>query len=99
MKLIYTVYLTSILLGILACNTSAEMSAANVYNKNGIRFLYPQSWRVTEDSESSEVRYLHVAGPANAILIIQVYSQHKAVSLSEYANWFSDLARKKLVRL
>ena len=80
---------------VLSCEKKADISSPKFYEKNKVSFSYPKNWRITEDVEETEMRYIFIETPGDAIFIIQIYSKEEALSLSEYAEWSSEEARKQ----
>ncbi len=95
MKISRLIGLVSILIIIASCDRAADVSEPVSYDKAGINFLYPQNWKITDDGELDNIRYVLLESPGDAIFIAQVYLLEDAVSLKEYADWFSDEAIKE----
>lgn len=75
---------------------NAKVNKPKQYSKDGLEFRYPGNWKVTEDVRQADLRYLIVETPGDAILVIQIIPDKLAVSLKEYAQVFSDNARKEM---
>lgn len=89
MKTLQTISLLCILIIIAACEQNADTSKPLNYAKDTISFAYPENWTVTEDKQEDDVRYLFIETPGDAIVLVQIYPIQDAVSLKEYAEWFS----------
>lgn len=76
--------------------SAAEMSSPATYDKDNLSFSYPNDWKVTEDAEEDNVRYLFVENSGDSILIAQIYAKDEAVSLKEYAEWFSSQTQQEV---
>ena len=79
-------YLVIMLFLLVGCGErSARTDNPRSYNKTGIEFKYPRNWKVTEDVQQAEFRYLFVETPGNALLIIQIYSADDALEIQDFA--------------
>ena len=92
LKFIGTILILSL---VASCDRAADVSIPVSYNKKGVNFSYPSNWKITEDDEQNDIRYVLLESPGNAIFIIQVYLSEDAVSIREYAEWFSEEAIKE----
>lgn len=77
------------------CERAADISSPAFYEKQNIRFSHPGNWDVTEDVTQVDIRYLFVESPGDAIFIAQIYKKEDAVSLNEYAKWFSEQSKQE----
>jgi len=93
MKILKILSLFCIIIFIASCERMADTSNPIIYEKNGISFSHPRNWKVTEDEDLIYFRYIIVESPGSALFIAQIYSQQDALSLNEYAEWFSDQAK------
>jgi hypothetical protein len=71
------------------CEKAADISSPAIYKKRSIHFSYPKNWKITEDAEQKDTRYIFIESPGDAIFIIQIYPKQDAISLNEFAEWFS----------
>lgn len=83
------------ILSLFGCEKTADISSPLRYEKQSIRFSYPANWKVTEDVEQSNFRYLFVESPGDALFTAFIYSKQDALSLSEFAAWFSEQAKQE----
>lgn len=90
MKILKFIFLTLALISIVSCEKNADISKPINYSKDGISFAHPGNWKVTEDAHQDDVRFMFIETPGNAIVMIQIYPKQDAVSLNEYAEWFSS---------
>ncbi len=78
-------YLSIILVSMFGCGErSAEIKNSNSYFKSGVSFEYPGNWKITEDVEDDDYRYIFVESPGDAISTIQIYSKRDSFSLLEF---------------
>lgn len=84
-----------IIFSLIGCEKPADISSPMSYEKQNIRFSYPSNWKVTEDVEQEDIRYLFVESPGDAIFLVQIYSKQDAVSLREFSEWFSAQAKQE----
>ena len=87
---------TVLLLGLVGCEKTADISSPVKYEKDNISFSYPKNWKVTEDVVQQEVRYLFVESPGDAMFVAQIYAKPDAVSLSEFVEWFSSHSKEEI---
>ena len=90
MKTLRYISLLFLFIVIAACEKSADTSKPVFYSSNGIAFSHPGNWTVTEDEQQEDVRFIIIESPGNALVMAQIYSIQDAVSLKEYAEWFSS---------
>ncbi len=95
LKLTKIICLISVFVLLVSCEQAADVSVPVTYDQNGIYLQHPKNWKITEDAEQDDVRYMIVESPGDAIFIVQVYLAEDAVSINEYAEWFSDEAIKE----
>lgn len=81
-----------VLLG--GCDNSADIARPSSYQKNGITFSYPGNWDITGEDANGAMRFVIVEGPGNGLFLTQVYPKEQAVSLEEFAKWFSAEAAR-----
>ena len=65
------------------------------YNNAGLEFEYPRNWKVTEDVQQEELRYLFVESPGDALLIIQIFSADDALDIQDFAKSFAQTAKEE----
>ena len=78
------------------CEKSAITDQPKLYSKTGLEFQYPMNWKVTEDAEQADRRYLFVETPGDAILIIMLYSAREAPPVQEFARDFAQSAKQEV---
>lgn len=79
-------------LALAGCEQAADISSPTVYEKNHVGFSFPANWDVSEDATQDGVRHIFVESPGDAIFIALLYPRTDAVSLREFAEWFSAQA-------
>ncbi|PWK48592.1 hypothetical protein C8D97_109143 [Pleionea mediterranea] len=78
-------FLTVTFLFMFGCRErSAELKDINRYMKSGVSFDYPGNWKVTEDVEDEDYRYIFVESPGDAISKIEIYPKGASFSLLEF---------------
>jgi hypothetical protein len=95
MRLRTLTLLTITIVTLAGCERAADISSPEIYERQQIRFSYPGNWDVTEDATEDIVRYLFVETPGDAIFIAQIYKKEDAVTLNEYAKWFSEQSKQE----
>ena len=73
----------------------AQISNPKEYANNGVSFKHPQNWKVTEDKRTSDLRYIFVETPGDALIIFQFYGIANDMELLGYANAFSGGAEEE----
>ena len=75
---------------------SAQVGKPKLYSKDGVTFSYPGNWKVTEDSNQPDFRYIIVETPGDAIFGIHIFPEALAMGLKDYAQWYVDDMSKAL---
>ena len=91
LKLAISIILIFLLTG---CEKAADVSSPLNYDKHDIRFSYPANWRVGEDVEQGNFRYIIVETPGDALFMVQVFSDQDPIPLDELAENFSARAKE-----
>jgi hypothetical protein len=73
----------------------AKTSNPKHYSNDGLSFNYPENWQVTEDEKTSNLRYLFVETPGDAIVLFQFYGMENDMPLLEYCQTFSEGAKEE----
>jgi hypothetical protein len=95
-NMIYISCLVFVSLWLVGCGErSAEIDNPRAYNNAGLEFEYPRNWKVTEDIQQGELRYLFVESPGNALLIIQIVSADDALDIQDFAKSFTQSAKEE----
>ena len=95
MKFFKLLGVISLVLILASCEKKADISAPNIYDEQGITFSYPGNWKISSNASNSDVRYIILESPGDAIFIIQIYSRETALPLNAYAKWFAEQAKKE----
>jgi len=74
---------------------AADVASPAQYEQAHVRFLYPRNWKIAKDAQRNRFRYLVINSPGSAGFIILVYPSQRALSLSEFAERFSESAGRK----
>lgn len=60
--------------------------ATKLYDKDGLRFSYPDNWKVTEDEVlENGLRYVNVEDDDNTVFILSMFTAEDPMDLDEYA--------------
>ena len=81
---------------VLGCERAADINAQKHYDNAGIHFSYPGNWQVSDDVQGEHHRYIIVESPGSAIFVAHIYPIDEAVSLDDFAHWFSKAASKEI---
>ena len=91
--MIYISCLVFVSLLLVGCGErSVKIDNPRAYNNAGLEFEYPRNWKVTEDVQQEELRYLFVESPGDALLIIQIFSADDALDIQDFAKRFAQTA-------
>ena len=94
--MIYISCLVFVSLLLVGCGErSVKIDNPRAYNNAGLEFEYPRNWKVTEDVQQEELRYLFVESPGDALLIIQIFSADDALDIQDFAKSFAQTAKEE----
>jgi len=77
-----------------ACEKPADIKSPNQYAKHGISFNYPSNWDLMEEDLIEDVTNVSVESPGSAIFMLQIFDEEHAISLGEFAQWYSKEANE-----
>jgi hypothetical protein len=86
-------------IALLGCERQANLKQRNTYEKDGLSFLMPANWRVTDDQDDHGFRYLSVETPGNAIIVMNVYPLDQSEPFKQYVETLIESSRKELMSL
>jgi len=71
------------------------------YENDGISFLIPDGWKVTEDEEIGAFRLLFIESPDNAVLLVQLHPRDDSERLEKFVSskrdgWIEDKSFDKI---
>ena len=77
-----------------ACEKMANIDSPQSYSKDGLSFLYPGNWKITEEEFFEEItKFINIESPGNANVMICFYDFEDDETLMEFATEFSrDMA-------
>jgi len=68
----------------------ADVSSPQLYSKDGLSFLYPGNWKITEEEVFEEkAKLINVESPGDAIVVICAFDYASEQTLLEWATDFS----------
>lgn len=94
-KILSAIYVT-IFLSTSVCH-SQEVNRASIYQKEGLSFIQPAKWKVTEDETAANSRYIAIESPGSNIVTIEVFELDGEFDLDAYVIDYSEVF-SKLVR-
>lgn len=84
----------SLLLG--ACGEPpADLANTKTHEAAGFAFDYPGNWRVSEGVSNSDILFLFVETPGDAVTIIQAYPKDSVDGLEAFSRGFSQTATQQ----
>ncbi len=88
--------LLCLVFGLAGCGeVKPDLQHPVLFEKDGLSFQYPGNWRVSEGLHAFGVHYQVVESPAEAIVIVHVFSDEPDKDLMKYAKGFSDDASEE----
>jgi len=85
-------------LALSACERSPNINSPKHYEKHGISFDYPGNWKISEDGENDDVRYLVISSTGDSLFLIHSYISEEVnpPELADFAQFFSDVAAREM---
>lgn len=74
---------------------AADVAVAKKHHQDGIAFLHPGNWEITEAMAEEGFRHVLVETPGDALVIVQVLPTDSASTLKEHADAFSAAAAEQ----
>ena len=85
-----------VLIGCEKTEPPAKIDKPVSYDHQGVKFQYPSNWKVTEDTQENNIRYLSIDSPAYAVSQIIILSRAEALKLKNFAKEFSSSINKEM---
>lgn len=90
-----TPLITIIVIVLIGCEKTTRMAKTKTYKKDGIAFLYPGDWKVTDDCSEGSIRSIYIESPGNVICAIHEYPKEMTPERKEYEASFLESIKKK----
>ena len=62
----------------------ADLDKPQTYQQDGISFVYPGNWKVTEDTTIEHARFIFLESTAEAIIKVEIYPIEESYELEEF---------------
>lgn len=62
----------------------ADLDKPKTYQQDGVSFVYPGNWKVTEDTTIENARFIFLESTAEAIIKVEIYPFDESYELEEF---------------